>query len=301
MTTGHEQPRARPGAQELHPALARLLHPLVRLLIRSGITFPALTELLREVYVSVADKEFTLETKGQTDSRVSILTGIHRKEVRRLREAGAPVNEVPAIISRGSRILAHWLGSPMFQDTDGKPLALPRIPDGTGPSFDDLVQAETRDIRPRAILDEWLSQGLVRIDSENCVVLDQSAFIPSHDASALAYYFGRNMHDHLAAAVSNLDGVSAPFLERAVHYDGLNEHQAQILEKKARDLAFSALKAANREALAVTKETTTGIQTPHSLEQAESHAKAGGNDAPEPEWRWTFGTYVFREKVDKTP
>ena len=70
--------------------LARLLRPLVRLLIRSGITFPVATELLRELYVNVAENDFGLPDKEQTDSRVSLLTGIHRKEVRRLRGAGAP-------------------------------------------------------------------------------------------------------------------------------------------------------------------------------------------------------------------
>src|SRR6478672_1958357 len=100
------QPNA---AAKLHAPLARLLRPLVRLLIRSGMTFPALAELLRELYVNVAEHDFALPGKEQTDSRVSLVTGIHRKEVRRLRGAGAPVTVVPAGLSRTSRILARWL------------------------------------------------------------------------------------------------------------------------------------------------------------------------------------------------
>ena len=75
----------------LHRPVARLLRPLVRLFVARGITFPALTNLLRELYVNVAEYDFALPGKEQTDSRVSLLTGIHRKEVRRLRGAGAPV------------------------------------------------------------------------------------------------------------------------------------------------------------------------------------------------------------------
>ena len=89
--------------------------PLVRLLIRSGIAFPMLTELLRELYVNVAEYDFALLGKEQTDSRVSLLTGVHRKEVRRLRGAGAPVNAVPATVSQTSRILARWLADPDFR------------------------------------------------------------------------------------------------------------------------------------------------------------------------------------------
>ena len=70
------QPNA---AAKLHAPLARLLRPLVRLCIRSGMTFPALAQLLRELFVNVAEHDFALEGKEQTDSRVSLLTGIHRK------------------------------------------------------------------------------------------------------------------------------------------------------------------------------------------------------------------------------
>ena len=95
-----------PGGSQLHGPVARLLRPLVRLLIKSGVTFPALCDLLRELYVNVAEYDFALPDKSQTDSRVSLLTGIHRKEVRRLRGAGRrsmsfrPLFPAPARFSR---------------------------------------------------------------------------------------------------------------------------------------------------------------------------------------------------------
>src|SRR6516165_1390108 len=113
---------APPDAGRLHTPIARILRPLVRLFIRCGISFPALCDLLRELYVNVAEYDFALPGKEQTDSRVSLLTGIHRKEVRRLRGAGAPVSAVPATLSRTSRIFARWLAAPEFTDSDGKPL-----------------------------------------------------------------------------------------------------------------------------------------------------------------------------------
>ena len=114
---------------KLHAPLARLLRPLVRLLIRSGITFPALIDLLRELYVNVAENEFPLPDKAQTDSRVSLLTGIHRKEVRRLRGAGAPVNMVPAAVSaprRSSRGGRPRLNSRIWRDARCHCPALPK-------------------------------------------------------------------------------------------------------------------------------------------------------------------------------
>ena len=65
--------------------MRRLLRPLVRLLIERSIPLPFVTELLRGLYVEVAVKEFPVEGKRQTDSRVNLLTGVHRKDVKRLR------------------------------------------------------------------------------------------------------------------------------------------------------------------------------------------------------------------------
>src|SRR6266481_10145317 len=110
------------AASKLHVPMARLLRPLVRLCICSGMTFPALAQLLRELFVNVAEHDFALEGKEQTDSRVSLLTGIHRKEVARLRGAGTPVNETPATLSLTSAIIARWLAAPEFTDAKGDPL-----------------------------------------------------------------------------------------------------------------------------------------------------------------------------------
>lgn len=262
-----------PTASKLYPPLARLLRPLVRLCISAGMTFPALSQLLRELYVNVAEHDFALPGKDQTDSRVSLLTGIHRKEVSRLRGAGAPVNAVPATVSRTGAVIARWLASPRFCDETGRPLPLPRTTEGASPSFEELVSSVTRDVRPRAVLDEWLDRRIVTIDADDHIVLAEAAFIPHHGDDDKLYYFGRNLHDHLAAAAANVTGPSPAFLERAVHYDGLSAELAERLEARSRELALEMLQRINREA------------------HAASETDHGG------EHRWNCGIYVFRERV----
>ncbi len=257
--------------ERLAPAVARLLRPLVRLCVRSGVTFPALAQLLREVYVNVAEYDFALPKKEQTDSRVSLLTGIHRKEVSRLRGAGAPINAVPQTVSLTSSIIAHWLASPEFTDAAGRPLRLPRA--GPSPSFEALVAAITKDLRPRAVLDEWRDSGLVVTDAEEKVALKEEALIPRGDDERKLYYFGRNLHDHVAAAVDNVLATEPPFMERAVHYDRLSPNLAKQLEARSRELAMEALQQANREAHAAVEKSEGGDQ------------------------RWIFGVYVYREEA----
>ena len=241
-----------PDATQLHPALARMLRPLVRLLIRCGVTLPAFSDLMRELYVNVAEHDFALSEKEQTDSRVSLLTGLHRKEVRRLRGAGAPVRAAPATVSRTSQIVARWLASPEFTDAKGAPLPLARKSgEASGPSFESLVEQVTRDVRPRAILDEWIDRKWVALDADGRVVLTEAAIAPRPGDERQLYYFGRNLQDHIAAATANLEANPPPFLERAVHYEGLSKAAAEHLERRSREIAMEALVAMNREAQAV--------------------------------------------------
>ncbi|NEU14567.1 hypothetical protein G3T14_20955 [Methylobacterium sp. BTF04] len=261
----------------LHAPVARLLRPLVRLFVARGITFPALTTLLRELYVNVAEYDFALAGKDQTDSRVSLLTGIHRKEVARLRGAGAPVSAVPAVVSRTSRIIARWLADPKFTGPAGEPLPLPRLGEGDAPSFETLVTSVTRDLRPRAVLDEWLDRGLAILDGQDRVVLAEAAYVPKGGGEPQLYYFGRNLHDHIAASVANVMGEVPRFLERAVHYDGLSRELAERLEARAREIAMEALQQANREA------------------HAACETDPGGP------YRWNFGVYIYAEDTPPVP
>ena len=85
-------------------ALRHALRPLVRLMIAGGVTLPALIEMLKGLLVDVADKEFGLAGKAPTDSRVSLVTGVHRKDVSRLRRVARPCSAGAA----GRRRLPPW-------------------------------------------------------------------------------------------------------------------------------------------------------------------------------------------------
>lgn len=239
-------PRPPPPDALLRP-LTRLLRPLVRLLIRSGITFPVLADLLRELYVEVATRDLLPGERARTDSRIALLTGIHRKELRRQR-LNANDDAEPAVVTLSSQLVARWLGT--HADVDGNPVPLPRS--GPAPSFEALVAGATRDVRPRAILDEWVAQGIVTLDADGLVRLQTVGFLPAENLEARLFYFARNLHDHVAAASANIaaDGP-APFVDRSVHYDGLGLDAAAVLEREAREAATRLLVKVNKVALGI--------------------------------------------------
>jgi hypothetical protein len=245
-------PRAAPRAESLQRPLRRLLRPLVRLLIAHGVTFPVLADLLRGLYVEVAMGDDPTGPRARTDSRISLVTGIHRKEIRRLREMPQDTAAMPETLSRTSLIIARWLGTGLTTEPDGQPRRLPRTAEAGEPSFDSLVAAVTTDIRPRAVLDDFVAQGLVTIAPGGLIELNIAAFLPRPGDEQQLFYFGRNLADHIAAASANVGAAgAAPYFDRSVHYDGLTAAQSDALEHAARAQAQRLLLDINRMALAM--------------------------------------------------
>ncbi len=272
-------PKAKaPEGSQPHPALVaalrRLLRPVVRLLLAHQVTYPFLAALLKQVYIDTADRELTIEGKRQTDSRLSLLTGIHRKDVRRLRATGENPESPPGVVSLGAQLVARWTGRPEFQDAEGRPLPLPRIAGPGRPSFEGLVESLSKDIRPRAVLDEWRRLGVVEIDDDERVQLVVDAFVPQQGFEEKAFYFGRNLHDHAAASVRNLLGQKPPLLERSVYYGRLSAASVEELAALSERVGMEALQAVNRRS-----------------QELQQHA-AGDEAAKQ---RMTFGIYFYRE------
>ena len=265
-------------------AARRLLRPLVRLMMQSGLTFPVLAETLRRLFVEIAARDILTDPKTRTDSRISLLTGVHRKEIRRLRELPPDPVDAPDIVTLVSQIVARWIGGAPFTDAQGRPRPLPRVATAATdsdaqvePSFADLVASVTTDIRPRAVLDDLLDHNVVFMDAQDRVQLNDDAFIPRPGGEEQLFYFARNLHDHVAAATANISAAgTALFLDRSVHYDRLTPAQAQALREYARAAAMRALLDVNRRALELTRESASG---------------PGGD----PEQRVNFGVYVFDE------
>ncbi|MGV8711545.1 MAG: DUF6502 family protein [Nitrosomonas sp.] len=260
-------------------ALRRVLRPFIKLMLAKGITYTYLSDMLKDIFVEVADKEFRIGGKPSTDSHLSLLTGIHRKDIRRLRHcARTNTDAAPHSISMGARLVSLWTSDERFLDENNQPKPLPRfIREGGDISFEGLVTNVSCDIRSRVVLDEWLRLGVARFDEQKRVCLNTAAFIPVHGFDEKVFFFGHNLHDHAAAATSNLLEENQPFMERSVYYDELSADSVKLLGEKSETLGMESLLAINKEAAELEK-----------------------NDALEngPRYRMTFGIYYFSEPAE---
>jgi hypothetical protein len=263
-------------------ALRHLLQPLVRLLTAQGVTYPMLADLLKQIYVDVAVRDFRLDGTAPTDSRVTLLTGVHRKDVKRLRTPGTPQTEaMPEVVALSAQLAAVWTTRRDLRDRKGLPRPLPRLASQGGErSFEGLVASISKDIRARSLLDEWLRLGVAKIDEQDRVVLSSAAFVPSRGFDEKAFYFGHNLHDHIAAAAHNVQGEGPAFLERSVHYEGLQAGSVNALKELAEKTGMDAVQSVYREA----KESDTRDRKAEGQKQ-----------------RITFGIYFYSEPVSAPP
>ncbi|MFT4572045.1 MAG: hypothetical protein ACI8TX_000074 [Hyphomicrobiaceae bacterium] len=272
MSKGSGKTEAAAGApnspiRPLVEALRRLLRPLVRLLIARGITYPYLTGLLKRLYVEVAEADFALPDKAQTVSRVSLLSGVHRKDVARLLEEGVEESEVPRAVSLGAQLINTWMTESRFLDKQGRPKVLVRTSSSARrATFETLVEAVHRkDVRPRAVLDELRRVGAVRVDEDDNVVLLTEALVPEGAFEELAWYFGANLRDHIAAAARNMDGAEPAFPERALHHDGLSAASAEVLRELAKNRGMEFLRELNTKAARLAKRDLAAGDAPHRI------------------------------------
>src|SRR5690606_34342338 len=107
-----------------------------------------------------------------------------------------------------------------------------------------------QDIRPRVILDEWQNLGVAHMDDSG-VILNTGAFTPDKSLDEKAFFFGKNIHDHLCASTSNLLGHTPPYFDRSVDYDNLSRESVQQLSELANDVGMNALTLVNKTALAL--------------------------------------------------
>ena len=270
-------------------AITNVMRPLVKFLIGSGITFPMFAEILKHIYVEVAAKDFKLSPEKEvTDSRITLLTKVHRKDVRRIRteqqgfdvpEEGLEVSSKKA--SLGAQIVAKWLADNQYVDEQGEPkkLFIHASKANGQSSFEKLVESINNDIRPRVALDEMLSQKMIVEGDDGIVTLNKSAFIPEEDFEDLLMHFDRNLHDHMAAAVHNIgtDKSAKKFIERSVYYKELTQSSIEQLEEIIENKGMENLISINKAA----------------YDLAEEDQDKGNNNK-----RMTFGIYYYADGDD---
>ena len=146
--------------KEILDAFLVVMRPIVRILLRFGISYGGFAEAVKTVFVDVASSDFGIRGRPTNISRVAVMTGLTRKEVKRLRnkiengEEGITVKSTPM-----AQILHYWHAEDDFIDKNGRPATL-SFSDGEF-SFTELVRRFGGDVPPGAMRTELKRVGSV--------------------------------------------------------------------------------------------------------------------------------------------
>lgn len=250
------------------------MRPLVRLLLRHGVTYTAFAAAQKRVFLDAARDELAQRGMAATSSALTLLSGVHRRDVRELSQAEPAVGAAAARaassaalapLSVAGEVVARWMSDPAWQGGErrrgahaargqlgddrasaatGARAVLPRS--GKAGSFDALVASVSRDVRPRAMLDELLRLGVVTEGADG-IALVADGFAPRQGLAEMSELFADNLHDHIAAASANLQG-ERNFLEQAVHVDQLTVESVAHVQKAAALAWKQAFKVVMQEA-----------------------------------------------------
>jgi len=274
-------PEGDPRAQRALEQSLVVLAPLVRWLLRSGVQYSSLAQSLKTVFLDEARAELERSGTRPTDSALSVLSGVHRKDVRTLSgQAGA--SRPTHAPTPASMVFTRWITDPAYRginpEDPTRTCPLRRIPRlGPAPSFEALARSVSSDVHPRTLLDELQRLGFARLEGDE-ILLDADRFIsPPGDADAVQA-LAVNAADHLAAAVHNLSSpADQRLLEQSVFADGLSAESAAFLSVRARELWASAFDAMVGAATARVNLDQDRVDTP---------------------MRMRFGIYYFHEAVE---
>jgi Family of unknown function (DUF6502) len=187
--------------------ITRLLAPVVRLAINIGVPFQAFAELIKIAYVREVERSHS-HAKRLTDSQIFVRTGVHRKEVRRIRSANAPADA--ATLPLTTRVALEWSSNDRFADAQGRPLALARrspaaesAGDSGGVTFDELVTRVTSDVNPAAVLDDMVQQNMVSARPDGMLALSREWSLHTSELDGVLLRGSEVMYSRLAVGVSN--------------------------------------------------------------------------------------------------
>lgn len=206
--------------EDLRLALRMMMKPLVRLLISQGVSHADFSSAAKDVFVETAIRHFD-EEKKINQSRVAILTGLTRKEVKNVIDRAMTARSHGKNFSRPSRVLVGWHSDPKYTGPYGVPLELPYEFDESDdrPSFKELVKEYSGDMAPAQMLKELIRVGaVVKLETGSYRVVRRE-FEPERLSPEILERFGDVAHNFFSTAATNIEKKEqrAGLFERVVY------------------------------------------------------------------------------------
>lgn len=163
-----------------------LMRPIIMLLLRNGVTYKEFALLCKSIFVEAAAQDYGIRGRPTNVSRIAVLTGIDRKEVKRIKDLlqeNVMAQEAQSAQDRITRLLTAWHRDPEFSSVDGQARILPL--EGECGSFQSLVRRFGGDVPRQALFKEMLRVGVIAKTEQGVEAMSRYFFPAQSDPQAL--------------------------------------------------------------------------------------------------------------------
>jgi hypothetical protein len=203
----------------------RLLGPLIRILIRNGVSFDEFSSIAKQTYVEVASKEFRVKESTPSLVRLTALTGINEAEISQLKASLNPTSEEENTLDGIVRVLAAWHTDTSYTGPYGIPVEL-KFEDRSQLSFSHLAKQYFSNIEPQKLLNELIKNGLVIETERDWYKVLARNYRPKGTAPDGLEHLARTFTDMVNTLDHNLletDGNKRLFERQVYTEDGIKE------------------------------------------------------------------------------
>jgi hypothetical protein len=187
-------------------ACRHFMLPIARFLLRNGIGYKEFAEISKLAFVQVASEDYGLRGRRTNMSRISVMTGINRKEIRKLRDRLEAEDWAPnPALSKPAAVLGKWFNHPRYLGPKGTPKWLVFEAQADRESFTQLVREVGGDVPPGAMLKELVRAGCVKEARPGYWKAVKRQFSPSGVDLFQVQRFGECLHDLAQTIVTNME------------------------------------------------------------------------------------------------
>jgi hypothetical protein len=185
-------------------AFQLVLRPIVKILLRYGIGYNEFAETVKTAFVDVGSTDFGIRGRPTNISRVAVMTGLTRKEVRRLRTKIESGDDTVSVRTTPiTEIITRWYSEEEYLDENGRPLSLPFA--GDAGSFSKLVKKFGGDVPPGAMRTELKRMNLVSEDGDGSLLVKSRTLVPPDSTDNLMSCLVHGVYPLLATTVKNTE------------------------------------------------------------------------------------------------
>lgn len=187
-------------------ACRHFMLPIARFLLANGVGYREFSEISKLAFVQVASNDYGIRGRKTNLSRVAVMTGLNRKEVRKVRDRLDNEDwDLDPTLSRPGYVLSEWFTSPAYLTGRGRPRTLPFEPSKRGPSFSGLVREVGGDVPPGAMLKELIRADCVKQVRPGTWKAIKRQYSPTGVDLFQVQRFGECLHDLAQTIASNME------------------------------------------------------------------------------------------------